>query len=130
MVGSVGFRPGGAPDGNPPGTYAFLRDKSGSIALFRINATLTRARGISDAGKITGQVLDPGTGALLGFVGKLDLTPGLPGVQYLTAPPVELLVVPGMVNTIPQGINNAGTIIGSTDDGTGISHGFIATPLP
>jgi len=130
VVGSVGFRPGGAPDGNPPGTYAFLRDKSGSIALFRINATLTRARGISDAGKITGQVLDPGTGAILGFVGKLDLTPGLPGVQYLTAPPVELLVVPGMVNTIPQGINNAGTIIGSTDDGTGISHGFIATPLP
>ena len=130
VVGSVGFRPGGAPDGNPPGTYAFLRDKSGSIALFRINATLTRARGISDAGKITGQVFDPSTGAFLGFVGKLDLQPGLPGVQFLTAPPVELLVVPGVLSTIVQGINNAGTIVGSTDDGAGFSRGFIATPLP
>lgn len=130
VVGSVVFRPGGAPDGNPPGTYAFLRDKSGSIALFRINATLTRARGISDGGTITGHVFDPSTGATQGFVGKLELQPGLPGVQFLTAPPVELLAAPGVVSTTPQGINNAGTIVGSTDDGTGISHGFIATPLP
>lgn len=130
VVGSVVFRPGGAPDGNPPGTYAFLRDKSGSIALFRINAAPTRARGISDAGTITGHVIDASTGATLGFVGKLDLEPGLPGVQFLTAPPVELLAAPGMFSTIPQGMNNAGTIVGSTDDGSGISHGFIATPLP
>jgi uncharacterized membrane protein len=130
VVGSVSFRPGGAPDGIVPRTYAFLRDKSGNIALFRINATLTRARGISDAGTITGQVLDPATGAIRGFVGKLDLTAGVPGVQYLTAPPVELLAAPGVFSTIPQGINNAGAIVGSTDDGAGFSHGFIATPLP
>jgi uncharacterized membrane protein len=130
VVGSVGFRPGGAPGGNPPGTYAFLRDKTGSIALFRINATLTRARGINDAGTITGHVVDLSTGATQGFVGKLDLQPGLPGVQFLTAPPVELLAAPGVFSTVPQAINSAGTIVGATDDGTGISHGFIATPLP
>ena len=132
VVGSVSFFPGGAFPGSPPGPYAFLRDKSGSIALFRINEMFTRARGINDAGKITGQVMDPSTGAFQVFVGKLDLKPGLPAVQFLTAPPVELLVVPGVFSAFAQGINNAGTIVGSTDDGTGIgiSHGFIATPLP
>jgi uncharacterized membrane protein len=130
VVGSVTFRANGAFPGSPPGTYAFLRDKSGSVAIFRINAALTRARGISDAGTITGHAVDTSTGAVVGFVGKLNLVPGLPGVQFLTAPPVELLAVPGMFSTTPQGINNAGTIVGSADDGSGMSSGFIATPLP
>lgn len=129
VVGSVNFRPPGAPGGNPPGTYAFLRDKSGSIALFRINAARTSARSISGAGKIVGWFFDSNTGTFQSFVGKLDLKPGLPGVQFFASPPVEMLAVP-VFSAIAQGINDAGTVVGGTDDGAGFSRGFIATPLP
>jgi hypothetical protein len=41
----------------------------------------------------------------------------------------RLLSAPGVFSSIPQAIDSAGTIVGSTDDGTGIPYVFIAGPL-
>jgi len=38
--------------------------------------------------------------------------------------------VPGAVQTVPYGINDAGDIVGYYTDARDVEHGFLATPVP
>jgi hypothetical protein len=150
VVGSTRLPPNGAYPGSPSGTYAFLRESNGTISFFRVNSQSTRARGITDSGRIVGFFTDIDTGLDHGFVGSLA---GLPGSGQ-NIPDVELLDVPSswatpdyvIISTFPQGINDAGVIVGGWTEclaavvavslngcnapGNSKFHGFIATPVP
>jgi hypothetical protein len=123
-------------------TYAFLREPDGVITFFRVNGESTRARGITDSGRIVG-FIDGTDGLVHGFVGSLA---GLPASGE-NIPDVELLDVPAslatldyeVISTIAQAINNAGVIVGAwteflknsdpEDPDNYKTHGFIATPV-
>lgn len=122
LVGSVVLAADGAYPGSPPGQYGFVREPDGSITLFRVNGQATRARGISDAGTITGFVGAPGP------VGYTVATPTGGGYRDLTVPSDKLFAVPGAVQTFPQAIDNQGRIVGSWIGGDGVQRGFVATP--
>ena len=97
------------------GTYeeAFLRQPGGSIVMFTVAGSPTRARGINDVGLITGWVTVGS--AFHAFVGD--------SLGY------ELLDMPGAAGgTYGEGINNAGQVSGVWYDASENSHGFIATP--
>jgi hypothetical protein len=94
------------------GGQSFLREPDGSITLFDINGWRTRARGINDNGLIAGFVVTPSGNQA--FVGNSS------GFQ--------LLSVPGSIQTIGEGLNNAGQVTGGYTDADGSGHGFIATP--
>src|SRR5258705_120475 len=80
IVGSVNFSSAGsAYPGSPPGRYGYLREPDGSTTLFRVNGLRTAARGINDAGLITGFVNE--NGGSKGFVATL---PGRSGYQAVT----------------------------------------------
>jgi len=96
----------------PGGQQAFLRQPDGTITLFRVASSPTRARGINDSGLITGFV-DVG-GTAQAFVGNSS--------------GFELLAVPGAAFTAGEAINNAGQVSGVWFDAANVSHGFIATP--
>src|SRR5258706_10266317 len=104
----------GSAAGFPGGTQAFLRQPVGARTLFKIGPAPTRARGINDVGLITGFMT---VGAVnQGFVG--------------TSGGFETLMVPGSDDTFPEGINNAGQVIGLYYTGGGtVVRGFIATPV-
>jgi len=124
VAGSAFFFPDGIYPGSPPGQYAFVRNGGGAITLFRVNGSRTRARGINDFGTIAGFITVP-PGVASGFVGTLAGLPG-PGQNI---PDVDLLNVPGAVDTIAQAINNAEQVVGAWDLGdSAFQHGFIATP--
>jgi len=125
VVGSVRFPIDGVYPGSPAGFYGFLRRGSGAITLFRVNDGQTRARGITNSGRITGFMTDPATGKTRGFVAGVAESPDF---QALVIPDPELLDVPGAALTSPQGINDSGFISGSWIDDTGANHGFIAAP--
>ena len=123
VVGSVALDAGIACTGCPRSNYGFLRAASGAITLFRVNGHSTTARGITDSGLVTGST------ASKGYVTSLA---GLP-YEAITIPDAELLVFPGATSTSPEGISNAGDIVGIWSDapsGGFPLHGFIATPLP
>ena len=104
----------GSAAGFPGGTQAFLRQPDGTITLFKIGTAPTRARGINDMGLITG-FMTVGT-VNQGFVGNSG--------------GFETLMVPGSDETFPEGINNAGQVIGLYYTGGGtVIRGFIATPV-
>jgi probable HAF family extracellular repeat protein len=94
------------------GEQAFLRQPGGSITMFTVAGSPTRARGINDLGLITGFVTSGA--AIHGFVGD--------SLGY------ELLDMPGAAGTYGEGINNAGQVSGVWYDATDNAHGFIATP--
>lgn len=109
VVGSYG-QGGGA-------LTAFLRQPDGSLITFRINGYRSAARGINDAGLITGWVdTDAGQRA---FVGTSA------GFELLQCPPEAC---PGVVETYAEGINDDAQIAGSWVDASSKTHGFIATP--
>jgi hypothetical protein len=122
VVGDVVLDAGVACTGCLAGRYGFVRAASGAVAYFQVNGMDTRPRGISDSGVIAGFVVAAGTST--GFVTKLA---GLP-YQSITIPPAALLQYPGAVSTNPEGITNAGAIVGIWNDEFNFSHGFIATP--
>ena len=122
LVGSVGLVADGAYPGSPPGQYGFVREPGGSITLFRVNGQPTRARGISDAGMVTGFVGAPSP------VGFIVPAPKGGGYLDLAVPPNTLFVVPGAVQTLPQAIDNRGRIVGSWIGEDGVQRGFVATP--
>lgn len=132
VVGGVFLDANEAYLGSPAGHYGFLREKRGSITLFRVNDVVarsgTRARGITDSGRITGFFFDPATANFRGFVTPKSLARA-PGFQSLTIPASGLLDVPGAANTFPQGIDNSGRIAGGWSEADGTSRGFLATPL-
>jgi hypothetical protein len=96
------------------------------ITLFRVNGYRTRARSITESGRIAGFLTDDALGEKArGFVVTLR---GRGGLQSLTVPDADLLDVPGSTGTIPEGINEVGLVSGQWTDANGVSHGFIATP--
>jgi hypothetical protein len=124
LVGSVYLLADGAYAGSPEGNYAFVRDADGHVTLFRVNGQGTFARGITDAGVISGFLNDAITGHK-GFITKLS---GSSGYQAVSIPDANLLVVPPQSDTIPQGIANSDVVSGWEIDTAGNLHGFIATP--
>ena len=119
VVGNASLNSGDAYPGSPAGNYGFLRRSDGTITLFRVNGVATRARGITDAGVITGDA--DGSG----FV--TTLAPGA-DFQAVTIPAANLLTVPGALQTIPEGIGNSGNVVGIWLDGDANFHGFLAEP--
>jgi len=130
VVGSAVF-PGDADPCNPgasaAGTvrYGWLRTQEGAVSYFSVNGMQTSARGINDAGTVTGFVT---TNALSnkssGFVVELDGTQ----CQSITLAAEHLLEAPDAFATFPQGITNSGVVSGNYWGQDGFTHGFIATP--
>ena len=104
--------------------YGWVRAVDGSVVLFQINGQRTLARGINDAGMIVGNVLDPNTFQLKGYVIKAPKT----NCESITVDVSELLQFPGSDWTTPEGITNAGDIVGNFTDALGNTQGFLATP--
>ena len=123
VVGHVTLDAGIACTGCLAGRYGFWRSASGAITYFQVNGMVTEARGITDSGLITGAV-ESGITAK-GFVVSLGGSP----YESITVPAAELLEMPGATVTFPEGISNAGNIVGNWTDTGGNLHGFIATPL-
>jgi uncharacterized membrane protein len=125
VVGHVTLDAEAAYPGSPAGLYAFRRNADGDATLFRVNGHGTRARGITESGRITGFVNDPATGGLKGFVARLR---GSSAYQALSIPDANLLVFPGQLRTDPEGITEEGVVAGNIADPLGTPvHGFIAT---
>ena len=91
---------------------SFLRQPNGAISTFQINGKTTKARGISDTGLITGFSFQ--NSKTVGFIGDSS------GYQ--------LLDLPNSIQTIGEGINNLGQVVGFWVDAANKTHGFIATP--
>ena len=126
VVGSTVLGANVAYAGAPQGAYAFLRGRDGAITLFWVNGGRTRARGITESGRIAGFYTDPATGIARGFVTTLG-TRG--GFQSLSVPAEELIDVPGATLTVPEGIDDSGRVAGQWTDAGGNTHGFVAAPL-
>jgi uncharacterized membrane protein len=126
VVGNFSLDAGYAYAGAPGGQYGFLRDGRGVVTLFRVNGYGTRARGITESSRIAGFLTDPVLGKDRGFVVRLKTTGGF---QSLTVLDSELLDVPGATATNAEGVDELGRVSGSWTDASGVSHGFIATPL-
>ena len=77
-------------------------------------APFTEAHGINNAGTIVGFSNDGNHGS--GFV----LSNGV----------FTTIQVPGALDTAVYGINDAGTLVGYYDGADGITHAFVATPVP
>jgi uncharacterized membrane protein len=126
VVGSVALPAGVACTGCVAGVYGWLRAPSGAMSFFQVNGAKTRARGITDSGVITGFVDTGPGGAAAGFVTRLT---GSASYESITIPAAQLLVAdPAAFVTIPEAINDAGTVVGGWNTAGGNSRGFIATP--
>ena len=114
------------PCGGPVGgqRYGWIRNKDGSVVLFLVNGQRTTARGINDAGTVVGNVVDPFTGQSYGYAIK---APEVSCAQ-VSVDAADLLQFPGSDVTFPEGITNAGDIIGVYFDNFGNTRGFLATP--
>jgi hypothetical protein len=88
-----------------------------------VNGQDTTARGITDSGLVTGQVLNLVDGSSKGYVTAVA---GMP-FESITIPVAQLLAYPGAFNTTPEGIANDGTVVGVWNTQTGPVQGFIAT---
>lgn len=107
--------------------WGFVREPNGAITYFQVNGTHTLARGINDAGVISGFTYTPDWSVREGFVGTL---PRLGG--FRTMPNAEVLVAPfsGATETLSTAIDNSGDLVGIWIDGSGNLYGYIATPVP
>jgi uncharacterized membrane protein len=106
VVGNIRLDPDALFAGSPGGQYGFLRDRGGAISFFQVNGYGTRARGITESGRIAGWLYD-GAGLGRGFVVTLKARGG---VQSLTVPDADLLQVPGSIDTFVAGIDNLGRL--------------------
>lgn len=102
--------------------YGWLRKRDGSILYFQLNGQRTNARGINDAGFITGNTLDPFVGDVKGFVIKAPKT----NCESISVDTADLLQIPGAVFMFPEGLTNSGDVVGQFFDASGAQHGFIA----
>jgi uncharacterized membrane protein len=124
VVGDARFLvdPCGGPDDFQ--RYGWVREKDGSIILFRVNGQSTRPRGVNDAGMVAGSTIDPFTFQEKGFVIKAPES----NCESVSVDPSELLQFPGSDITIPEGITNSGDIVGVFSDELFNFQGFIARP--
>ena len=128
VVGHVTLDANVAYPGAPAGGYGFLREVTGAIIVFQVNdAYVTRARGITNSGLITGFFRDIVTGTRRGFFAQLAASPAF---QAVTVQGDGLLDMPGGAETVPEAINNSGHIAGVWIDAAGNGHGFFAAPVP
>lgn len=113
------------PCGNASGVvrYGWIRDKHGAINFFQINSAPTAARGINDAGEITGFFINPGTGLFTGFVVDAPTT----DCAIINVPAENFIELPGSQGTFPEGITNSGDIAGIYLDDSFNLQGFFAT---
>lgn len=125
VVGSSIMLPGTVYPGSPGGAYGWVRQASGTLTFFRINGLPSRARGINNAGDIVGWFNDTVAGDVKSF--KVNV-PGLLPYENIAVAPADYIAAPGAVQTIAEGINDAGFISGSVYDAASISQGFIAAP--
>jgi uncharacterized membrane protein len=105
------------------GPYGFIRAPSGFVAIFTVDGYPTSARGITDAGTITGFVAVGND-----EVGFVIPAPKRAGFQTLRVPAKDFVRFPGAADTFPEGISDDGTLAGFWTDASGTSHGFIAAP--
>lgn len=103
-----------------PGTQAYLLD-AGILTTFAVpdagELGDTLAYGTNDAGQIVGLFYAAGSFRNPhGFVKEGD--------SYAQ------LDVPEAAATVAHGINDSGWIVGSFRDSSGVTHGFLATPVP
>ena len=63
-----------------------------------------------------------------GLVKGFKVQPDGTQCQSITVDSAELIWVMGFETTIPEGINNAGVIVGITGDFDGPGYGFVVTP--
>jgi uncharacterized membrane protein len=103
-----------------PGTQGYWID-GGALTTFAVPDAGefgdTLARGINDAGQIVGQFYASASFQHPhGFVKEGDL--------------YTQLDVPDAAATMPYAVNDAGWIVGSFRDAAGVTHGFLATPVP
>jgi probable HAF family extracellular repeat protein len=97
-------------EGTDLNTHGFLLDDGQFISLDdRSNQAVLAATGINNRSEIAGVFFDFET--FRGFT--------------LTKDSFEAMDVPGQTFTTPEGINDAGSIIGSYDDFNEVSHGFV-----
>ena len=102
-----------------PGQTGFLREPDGSFSTFRVGGHPTSARGINDNGLIAGFVL-ASSAITLGWYDIKAFVGNSSGFQ--------LLNVQGALQTVGEGLDNAGRVTGGYRDAAGIGHGFIFTP--
>jgi hypothetical protein len=124
LVGNVYENAGTVCPACQAGPYGFVRGPSGFIAIFTINGAPTDARGITDAGSITGFVTVDNQYE----VGFVIPAPTRAGFQTLSVATKDLVRFPGATGTFPEGISNDGTLAGEWMDSSGATHGFIAAP--
>ena len=96
----------------------FLRSPTGEIAVFDPpNSLGLEARGLNDAGQVTGGFFDAVTGSVRGYVRSAD-------GRFV------VFDVPNPTTwTEPRAINNVGQVTGWYDDAvTGTTRGFLYTP--
>jgi hypothetical protein len=123
LVGSVYENAGVVCAACQAGTNGFIRAPGGFVAIFSINGAETEARGITDAGMITGFVwVDDGQSS----VGFVIPAPKREGFQTVSVSAKDFIRVPGATQTFPEGISNDGTLAGFWMDESGATHGFIA----
>jgi uncharacterized membrane protein len=124
LVGNVYENAGVVCGACQAGPYGFFRAPGGFVAIFAVNGVATAARGITDAGTITGYLtIDDGN--VYGFVIP---SPKRDGFQTVNVPAKDWVRFPGATGTFPEGISDDGTIAGLWTDGSGTIHGFIAAP--
>jgi hypothetical protein len=88
----------------------FVLSASGIITALPLPAGNVQAYGINDLGEVTGFATGPG------FIYYPN------GTSTLFSPP-------GNFETVGEGVNDAGDVVGSVEDpGNGVTHGFIRTP--
>ncbi len=124
LVGNVFENAGVVCGGCQAGPYGFIRAPGGFVAIFTVNGVATKARGITDAGMITGFV----TIDYDYDVGFVIPAPKHAGFQIVNLAEKDLVLFPGAVDTDPEGIANDGTLVGLWTDQSGATHGFVAEP--
>lgn len=123
-----------------PGFFAkvgWLRDADGKLHMFRVRDRRTWARAISDTGLIAGYFTPVPTCTPRGCdqLPQRIFTLDAKALSASLFQEVDLAAdasfeLPGMRFTLPEGITNAGVIIGMGVDAAGLTHGFVATPVP
>jgi hypothetical protein len=125
------------------GESGFVRSKKGDFTVFsKPGWENIEVRGINNRGLITGYAFDFAFTATVGFIydpaqntfidilpGPFTVPQGSTPYQSFAIPDAQLLEFPGAPDTTPEGITNAGDIVGIWLDDAGTFHGFIATPL-
>jgi hypothetical protein len=126
-VGSVFLFPEEAYPNSPPGRYAYLREADGSVKYFAINQSppgLSRARGITNNGLLSGFYLNPRTLEFTGYVTAVPDGQGFESIVLSGAEVVHLRPCDPDLESPPEGyeILTDVFIAAVRDDGTAVGQ--------